>query len=130
MHSEETDKVNDIVKLIMHRLVARAVGEDVRLISTAKEALSVMERRLGRADYMGEWESLLELEPQELRRLLTERTETMDRLRKSSPFLAIFGAPVDFRDPDLRTRLWRIAKRIYTLRAGRDALRSPNRSAA
>lgn len=100
--NEET--VNDRAKLIMHRLIARRLLREPDLIMAARSRLSAPD---GAADHVREWDDLLRLEPQLIRRALTSRSEHMERLRLSSPFANVS----DFRDPAFRKRVWRLARR-------------------
>lgn len=98
------EAVNDRAKLLMHRIVARMLPSNPHLISQARSALSPE----GPApSYVGEWNLLLEANMTEVRRMITVRSEMMDRLRISSPFSFV----IDFRDPTLRRRIWKLARK-------------------
>jgi hypothetical protein len=103
--------VNDTAKLMIHRLIARAIGRDPSLIDRAKTSLdrSSLERYEGYS-FVSEWSDLLRLPPLKIRRRLTSRDEEMTRLRLSSPFVTAEG--IDFSDVALRRRIWRAAKRL------------------
>jgi hypothetical protein len=105
------EQVNDTAKLMMHRLIARAIGRDPSLIDRAKISLnrSSSERYEGYS-FVSEWSALLRLPPSKVRRRLTSRGEEMTRLRLSSPFVIAEG--IDFSDVALRRRIWRAAKRL------------------
>jgi hypothetical protein len=105
------EQVNDTAKLMMHRLIARAIGRDPSLIDRAKISLnrSSSERYEGYS-FVSEWSALLRLPPSKVRRRLTSRDEEMTRLRLSSPFVIAEG--IDFSDVALRRRIWRAAKRL------------------
>lgn len=60
--------------------------------------------------FIREWSELLDLPTCEIRRLLASRSETMTRLRLSSPFILADG--VDFSNTALRRRIWRAARRV------------------
>ena len=98
------ERVNDTAKLMMHRLVARAIGRDPSLVERAKAELR------GPSGYSNvqDWNDILSRPTIEIRRLLTRRDENMTRLRLSSPFVLADG--VDFTDQKLRHRIWRAAK--------------------
>lgn len=104
--NEET--VNDRAKLILHRLIARRLAREPDLIDAVRSRLVVCD---GVPDHVKEWDELLRLEPQHIRRALTSRSERMERLRLSSPFSSVS----DFRDPAFRKRVWRLARRGMSL---------------
>jgi hypothetical protein len=103
--------VNDTAKLMIHRLIARAIGRDPSLIERAKISLdrTASERYEGYS-FVGEWDDLLRLPPLKVRRRLTSRDEEMTRLRLSSPFVIADG--IDVSDVALRRRIWQAAKRL------------------
>jgi hypothetical protein len=105
------EQVNDTAKLMIHRLIARAIGRDPSLIEQAKISLnrSASERYEGYS-FVNEWDDLLRLAPSKVRRRLTSRDEEMTRLRLSSPFVIADG--IDFSDVALRRRIWQAAKRL------------------
>ena len=102
--------VNDTAKLIMHRLIARALVRDPLLVDRAKVSLTGISARFPDRSFVAEWEELLRLPTCELRALLTSRNPDMKRLRLSSPFVTAEG--VDFANQTLRRRIRRAAKRI------------------
>ena len=102
--------VNDVAKLIMHRLIARELGRDPSLVERAKHSLDRSSDRFGNHTFIRDWSELLGLPVSEIRCRLTCRDEQMTRLRLSSPFILAEG--VDFEDEALRRRIWRAAKRI------------------
>ena len=102
--------VNDTAKLIMHRLIARRLARDPLLVERAKVSHAKVSGRFPGWTLVREWDDLLALPPDRLRRLLTSRNPEMKRLRLSSPFVIADG--IDFTDPDLRRRIRRAAKRI------------------
>jgi hypothetical protein len=104
--------INDMAKLIMHRLVARSIARDPTLISKAKLSHSKISVRFRDRPFVSEWAKLLALPPHQLRVLLTSRNQEMKRLRLSSPFVTAQG--VDFSDEALRRRIRRAAKRVAT----------------
>lgn len=105
------EQVNDTAKLMIHRLIARAIGHDPSLIDRAKVSLdrSASGRYEGYS-FVGEWSDLLRLPPSNVRRRLTSRDEEMTRLRLSSPFVIADG--IDVSDVALRRRIWQAAKRL------------------
>jgi hypothetical protein len=104
------ETINDTAKLIMHRLIARSLACDPRLVDRAKVSLAKISARFPDRTFVADWEELLRLPPQRLRILLTSRDQNMTRLRLSSPFTTAEG--VDFTDQALRRRIRRAAKRI------------------
>jgi phosphoglycolate phosphatase len=104
------ETINDTAKLIMHRLVARMLARDHSLIARAKVSLAKQADRFPNRTFIQEWEQLLALPVDDIRRLLTSRNEEMTRLRLSSPFKLAEG--VDFTDTAFRRRIWRAARRI------------------
>ncbi|MBI5131597.1 MAG: hypothetical protein HZA66_19340 [Rhodopseudomonas palustris] len=111
--------VNDTAKLMIHRLIARAIGRDPSLVQKAQTSLDRSSQRYQGYSFVREWSDLLGLPPSNVRRLLTSRDEEMTRLRLSSPFVLAEG--IDFGDEALRRRIWKAAKRV----AQRSARREP-----
>ena len=112
--------VNDIAKLMIHRLIARAIGRDPSLVERAKASLALnLQQRSDACSFVREWNELLHRPPSEIRRLLTSRDEDMTRLRLSSPLVVADG--IAFGDDALRRRIWKAAKRV----AQRPAVREP-----
>ena len=109
--SVNAERVNDRAKRLIHRLVARRMASDAGLVDRARDALS-RARKAGKSDahldqwHLDQWEALLARDSGDLRRLITENSETMDRLRISSPFALLAGVE----DPELRRRIWRKAR--------------------
>ena len=104
------EKVNDAAKLIMDRLIARALAHDASLIVRAKASLAKMSMRFPDRSFVSEWEAMLRLPPDRLRALLTSRSQEAKRLRLSSPFVTAEG--IDFSDQTLRRCIRRAAKPI------------------
>lgn len=104
------ERLNDTAKLMIQRLIARAMGRDPSLLEKAKACLDRSAQHFEGYLFVREWSELLALSPSEIRRLLTSRSETMTRLRLSSPFVLAEG--IDFGSPELRRRIWRAAKRM------------------
>lgn len=102
--------INDTAKLMMHRLIARALVRRPSLVARAKESNARMAERYPDRDFIREWNDLLRLPREQLRRRLTSRDPEMYRLRLSSPFVIAEG--IDFTDQNFRRRLRRAAKRI------------------
>ena len=111
--------VNDAAKLIMHRLLARALARDPSLIERAKAALAASAARFPNRSFIADWNELLHLPVGELRSRLTSRSQESKRLRLSSPFVTADG--VDFTDETLRRRIGRAAKRIAARSQGQGA---------
>jgi hypothetical protein len=104
------EHVNDTAKLMIHRLIARAIGRDLSLVEKAKVSLDRSSQHFEGYSFVREWSQLLDLPPSEIRRLLASRSERMTRLRLSSPFILAEG--IDFGNTALRRRIWRAAKRV------------------
>lgn len=79
------ETVNDRAKLLYHRIVARQVATDPNLIRRARQVISEWRSRGQHYSFLDECERLLDLDPTQLRRLITQRSENMKRLRISSP---------------------------------------------
>lgn len=111
VRSVNAEVVNDRAKLMIHRLLARRMASEPDLVAQARDVLS--SRRVGGAspEYIDEWKQLLALEPNELRRIITARTDDMYRLRVSSPLALV----ADIENPDLRRRVWRKARQGLNL---------------
>lgn len=100
------EAVNNRAKLLMHRIIARHLRKTPELIVKATAWL----------DWLGsgpeyqcyeEWRDLLQQDIETISRLIISRDERMTRLRLSSPLVNI----VDLRDPNLRRRIWQLAKK-------------------
>lgn len=104
------EHVNDTAKLMIHRLIARAIGRDPSLVEKARVSLDRNSQHFEGYSFIREWSELLDLPACEIRRLLASRSERMTRLRLSSPFILADG--IDFSNPALRRRIWRAAKRV------------------
>lgn len=102
--------VNDTAKLIMHRLIARSLGRDPSLRERARVSLATMASHFPALSFGQEWDKLLRLPTNELRRRLVDRDPEMKRLRLSSPFVIAEG--IDFTQPALRRRIRRAARRL------------------
>lgn len=99
--------MNDTAKLIMHRLIARAIARDPSLIERAK---AVLAQARNDYSYVRDWDDILSRPTAEVRQLLTKRGEKMTRLRLSSPF-AFVG--IDFTEPRLRHRIFQDARQRF-----------------
>jgi hypothetical protein len=104
------ETVNDTAKLMMHRLISRAIGRDPSLVERAKVSHARTAQRYAGRPFVREWDHLLKLPPIKLRVKLTSREPHMVRLRASSPFLLAGG--IDFTDYDFRLRVRRAARRV------------------
>ena len=106
------EDINDRVKLLFHRLIARRLKEDPSLLDKAREDLARQRARFGDRDQFAEWEDLLDQGVDVVRREIVRRTERMTRLRISSPL----GFVMDFRDEAFRRRVWRSSRDALTRR--------------
>lgn len=104
------EHVNDTAKLMIHRLIARAIGRDPSLVEKARVSLDRSSQHFEGYSFIREWSELLDLPTCEIRRLLASRSERMTRLRLSSPFILADG--IDFSNTALRRRIWRAARRV------------------
>ena len=98
------ESVNDRVKLILHRLVARSLRANPALLDEARARLQSLE---GPApDYVTQWAQVLDRPPEDVAKLIGSRSEHMTHLRVSSPF----RLPEMFDDETWRRRVWKKAK--------------------
>jgi hypothetical protein len=97
------EAVNNRVKLLFHRLIARRLKEDPSLLDEARKDLQRQRDRYGEMTYIAEWTELLDKGVDVVRREIVRRSERMTWLRISSPL----GVAIDVRDVDLRRRVWR-----------------------
>lgn len=105
----ESERINDRLKLLYHRLVARRIRHEPRLIERAKAIIaSAPFARTDRA-YVEEWRRLLDRPVATIADALTSRSSQSRRLRLSSPFPFVDELRIE--DPLLRRRLWSVAKR-------------------
>jgi hypothetical protein len=102
--------INDTAKLMIHRLVARALARDPSLIEGAKTSHKRARERFPDRTFVRRWNELLASPLSELRLRLVSRDRDMDRLRLSSPFATADG--FDFTEPVLRRRIWAAARRL------------------
>jgi hypothetical protein len=98
------ETVNDRVKLLVHRLIARHLKSNPDMVVQARGRLTP--EGDGVPGYVGEWMSLLESDVDTVRRKITERSPDMNRLRLSSPLVDV----LPLHDPDLRRRMYRKAR--------------------
>ncbi|MDR7141838.1 hypothetical protein [Rhizobium sp. BE258] len=108
----ETDKVNNLIKLIRSRLAARALAKDPDLIKHAYGSLDEVNRLWGWVPSHDEWRELLARPVADIRLELTARNQRMDRLRIDCPFFRLSDHGLDFTDEAQRRRIWWIAKRL------------------
>lgn len=113
------ETVNDRAKLLYHRIVARQIATDPDLINRARQVISEWRSMGHQYEVFDEWDRLLNLDPAQLRRQITERSENMTRLRISSPLGIASGLFVN--DEALRRRIRRKAKNGLLLFAKRRA---------
>jgi hypothetical protein len=106
------ETVNDLAKLIMHRLIARALARNPSLVGRAGHVHAQAAERFPNQSFIREWNELLGRPLPELRLQLTSRSPGMKRLRLSSPFGLV--DELDFTDPTVRRRIWSAAKRLAT----------------
>ena len=112
-----TDVVDDEVKLIRHRLIARRLAVDPEMIDRARQRFEGMAAEYGEADFVVEWRTILDAGLLKVRRRLVARDEDAYRLRLSSPFSTVSGLPLS--DEALRRRIWRIGQRLVRRRQHR-----------
>lgn len=94
------EDVNNRVKLVFHRLIARRIGRDPAVLEQVRGLLT--QQSVGE-----EWRQLLQLDTEALRRAIVQRDERMTRLRASSPLAPL----LDVHDPERRRRVWQSARR-------------------
>ncbi len=111
--------INDRAKLLSHRLIARQLSTDPDLIVRARRVITEWRSMGQQYDFLDEWDRLLRLDPAQLRRLITQRSESMTRLRISSPLGLASDLFTD--DEALRRRIRWKAKNGLLLAAKRKA---------
>jgi len=99
----------------MHRLIARRLRNDPALIDDGRAWIARQRAEGFVNDYLDAWEGILALPVSEMGRLITQRTEKMERLRNSSPL--VLAERLGLRDVEFRRRIWRKAKLGLILRA-------------
>ena len=99
------ESVNDRAKLLLHRIIARRLALRLDIVDVAR---CQMKASVSRPEYVREWVEILDLNPTEIRQLITSRTDKMVRLRQSSPL-----TQADFQDRDFRRRVWRLARKGF-----------------
>jgi hypothetical protein len=95
--------INNRRRCAHHRLVARALRDRPGLVDEARVVVRDWKRHPDHATFVEEWERLLSLPIEQLRREITRRTPEADRLRASSPFALIATRVMS---TDQRTQLW------------------------
>ena len=117
----QQEQVNDRAKLTMHRLIARRILRQPEMVARAMQVMAKL-RLEGRDEpFYQEWHALLDCHGTgattpiaSLVRQLSSRSERMNRLRSSSPFVLI--EEMGLADVALRRRIWRMAKRAVARR--------------
>ena len=99
---------NDRVKLLHHRVVARAMKTNPGLLDEARAVVAKWKCESRHATFVDDWERLLARPLSEVRREITRRTPDAYRLRVSSPFPLIPTQVVSTVD---MSRLRRLASR-------------------
>ncbi len=99
-----------------HRLVARALRDRPDLVDEARVVVRDWKRRSNHVAVAEEWECLLSLPIEQLRREITRRTPDADRLRASSPFALTATRVVS---ADQRAQLWQKVKRPTRIAHGK-----------
>lgn len=107
----KTDQVNDEVKLISHRLIARMLKHDPSLLDRAKQTLERLRVKYGDIDFVVAWNDVLYSKSiDEIRNGLSSRDEYWYWLRISSPFNYMAIPPLS--DEKFRRRRWKAGKRL------------------
>jgi hypothetical protein len=114
------ETVNDTAKLMIHRLVARALAHDPSLVERAKTLAARNAERYPARDFVRQWDSLLKLPLAQIRSRLTSRDPEMYQLRLSSPFALV--EELGLADENLRRRIGRAARRVAERRASHAAV--------
>ncbi len=111
MHNRSRrEDVNERMKLIMDRLIARAISQDPGLILHASQWLrSEKDKGLRTEWWVDEWLSVLSKPTSEVVGFVRSRTEDARRLAASSPFYRPEISGIDFGNLELRRRLWKKA---------------------
>ena len=119
-YASQTDRQHALRKLAHHRLVARCLrgekGDD--LLDRALGVFRSMETAYGETPFVSGWREVLRHDRHEIARRILARDDVMETLRESSPFMQVHGfdigrdMPIDFRDPAIRGRMWKLAKRL------------------
>lgn len=88
IHSDHS-RINER-SLAMHRLVAAKLRANPAILDEARDNLRRWQTMDGSpAPALSEWESILSTPPDQVSRLLEERSERANRLRQSSPFAGV-----------------------------------------
>jgi len=95
--------INDRFKLAYHRLVAHQLKHDPELLELARAIVVAWKAYPINPTYVDEWESILKQPVDQTRQIIVNRSETLTRLRISSP-LGLLGYMI-MCDED-RMRLW------------------------
>jgi hypothetical protein len=112
-----TDRINEMTRLIMHRLYVRVLRRHPRYLA---EARLWVEEGGGSSSvpYMKLWNSALALPDERLLRVLVSYHENAVWLRQTSPFGMLIPRElvgIDYRDTATRRRVWRKASLMVDL---------------
>jgi hypothetical protein len=119
-YASNTDRQHALRKAAQHRIIARCLrghkGE--LLLALAHEALDALKDTYHGARFIRDWETVLEKDRMEIAELIVRRDDETETLRESSPFMRVFDFDfgdtmvIDFKNPEIRSRMWNLAKRV------------------
>ena len=119
-YASQTDRQHALRKLAHHRIVARCLRGDRGdlLLERAQEALDELEDGYGRTPFVLSWREMLSRDRLEIADEIVRRGDEIETMRESSPFMRVFHFDlgqkmrIDFQSPEIRTRMWNLAKRL------------------
>lgn len=103
-----TDRINEMVRLLMHRFYVRAIRRDPWLLDAAREMINTKLRQ-SPARFLTLWRDFLKLPNDDICRILLSYHDNAVWLRQSSPLGRVIPKEVvglDYANPDIRRKVW------------------------
>jgi hypothetical protein len=115
MFEPHAETVNDTAKLIIGRMISRAILDKPEMVTEALGRLEAMAERNGETDYVQMWRDVLRQDIPSIQRVLRGRDEVSTWLRLTIPFSPA-SARIPLTDTEFRRRIWRDARRLVMMR--------------
>jgi len=93
-------------------MISRALRDRPELVKVAVQENDSLREEYGDHGQLMEWDAILKLPVDEIRQLLTSRSERMDRLRIDSPFIRPLIGQFGFSDDEQRRRILLASRRL------------------
>ncbi|PTV70237.1 hypothetical protein DBL06_25575 [Agrobacterium pusense] len=95
-------------------MISRALRDRPKLVEVAVQENDRLREEYGDHGQLMEWHGILQQPVSEIRRLLTLRSERMDRLRIDSPFIRPLIGEFGFDQDEQRRRILLASRRLVT----------------